>query len=145
MNDFKEIASSNIKIATDILFVRNPIGTSMGTVFGIVIHGVVNLFAPALQSIELIKLSALNVFHFIALGVFGFNYRHMQTYHKVKPEIEETLRFIERQLKSGSITKLEAHQFYKELIAKAVENARLDNSDAKQLLSPSRGGDEASS
>lgn len=141
MSDFKSMGSSIIKISTDILFVRNPIGTSMGTVFGVVIHGLVNLFSPALQSIEFIKISALSVFHYIAIGIFGFNFKHMKNYHKIKPEIEEALSFIEEQQRKGNITKLEARQRYRELVAKAVENAQLDN-DTKEAIRAVRGFDE---
>lgn len=141
MSDFKNIGSSVIKISTDILFVRNPIGTSMGTVFGVVMHGLVNLFSPALQSIDFIKISALSVFHYIAIGIFGFNIKHMKSYHKVKPEIEEALAFIEEQQRKGNITKLEARQRYRELVATAVENAQLDNG-TKEAIRAVRGFDE---
>lgn len=126
MSELKDTATSSLKVATDILFVRNPIGTSMGTVFGVALHGIASLFSPFLQSLEFMQISAVKIYHYVALGIFGFNYKHMMNYHKISPEIEGVIQFIESQQKKGNITKLEAKQKYRELIAKAVENAHLE-------------------
>jgi hypothetical protein len=99
----------------------------MGTVFGVVLHGLVNLFSPTLQLISFIKISSLSIFHYVAIGIFGFNFKHMRNHHKVKPEIEDALSFIEEQQRKGNITKKEASQSYRELITQAVENAKLDD------------------
>lgn len=141
MSEFKDTATSVVKIATDILFVRNPIGTSMGTVFGIVLHGLVSLFTPLLQLIEAIKISSVSVFHFIALGIFGFNIKHLKNYHKVSPEIEEAITFIEVQQRKGNITKWDARQRYRELVSQAVENAHL-NKTPKDTASIISGADK---
>ena len=127
MSDFRDAATGSIKIATDVLFVRNPVGTSMGTVFGVLLHGLSELFSPFLNTIGLIKISSITVFHFIALGVFGFNVKHLYNAKNVSSEIEGTIRFIEQQVKKGNLTKVDAKQKYRELVSKAVENARFDN------------------
>ncbi|WP_148040305.1 hypothetical protein [Marichromatium sp. AB31] len=141
MNEWKDKASAIIKISTDILFVRNPVGTSMGVVFGIVLHAITSLFTPFLQSIEFIKLSALNILHYMALGVFGFNVKHFKNQHKINPEIEEAIKFIENQEAKGNISKLEAKLRYRELVSKVVENVQLDKS-TKQAVEAIRGLEE---
>lgn len=128
MGELKISASAVVKQATDILFVKNPVGTSMGTFFGIVLHGLVSLISPALQSIETIRISSLSVFHYVAFGIFSFNIKNLAIYHKVSPEIEEALTFIESQVQKGNISRIEARQRYRQLIDKAVENIQLKNS-----------------
>lgn len=144
MSDFKDTATGAIKIATDVLFVRNPIGTSMGTVFGVVLHGLSQLFSPFLKTIGLIKFSSITVFHFIALGVFGFNIKHLYNAKNVSPEIEGAIRFIEEQVKKGNITKVDAKQKYRELISKAVENARFENEVGEAVKSAGTFNDRSS-
>lgn len=137
MTEWKNKASALIKISTDVLFVTNPVGTSMGVVFGIVLHGVANLFSPSLQTIELIKLSALNLLHYIALGIFGFNFRHFINRHKINPKIAEAIAFIEDQVSKGNISELDAKLRYRELISKVVENVQFDK-NTKQAVEAMR-------
>jgi len=116
-----------IKLATDILFVKNPVSTSMGTLFGVSLHGIVGVFSPFIQSFEVIKLSAFTVFHFIAIGIFGFNIPSYVNRHKVSPKIEMAMRLISEQLKEQTISKSEANRQYRELISKAVADAKVSD------------------
>ncbi|WP_157721398.1 hypothetical protein [Vibrio gazogenes] len=111
-----------LKISTDILFVKNPVATSMGTLFGIITHGLFGLFSPVIQSIQSIQVISLNVFHFIALGIFGFNIKGWKNQYKVSLEIENAIAFINQQEKKGLISELEARQQYRALISQAVKN-----------------------
>lgn len=126
-----------IKLATDILFVKNPVSTSMGTLFGVTLHGIFGLLSPLIQSFELIKLSALTVFHFIAIGIFGFNIPSYINRHKVSPKIEIAMRLIREQLREKTISKAEANRQYRELISKAVEDAKV-NDDQNTPISSSK-------
>ncbi|ENP7579841.1 MULTISPECIES: hypothetical protein [Gammaproteobacteria] len=116
-----------LKVATDILFVKNPISTSMGVLFGIILHGLVSVLSPFFTVFELIRNSTITVFHFLAVGIFGFNIKNYVNRHKVKPEIENAILLIEQQLSQGKLTRIEAKQQYRLLISKAVENARFQN------------------
>jgi hypothetical protein len=138
MNDFMEKASAMIKISTDILFVKNPVGSSMGVAFGVILHAAAGLFAPLLQSIESIKISSLSLFHYITLGVFVFNIRHFINIHKINPEIDEAIKFIETQASKGNISKADAKLQYHALISKIVENVQLDK-DSEQVVSAIKG------
>lgn len=129
--------TSFIKRATDILFVKNPVSTSMGTLFGIILDGVVGVLSPFIAVFELIKSSSVTVFHYVAVGIFGFNLKGYINRHKVKPEIEEAIALIEKQLLSGRISKLEAKQQFRSLISQAVEDAKIKNSDSTVASSQS--------
>jgi hypothetical protein len=122
-----DVVTKYLKISTDILFVKNPVATSMGALFGIVAHGLYGLFLPSLQSFEFIKVAALNVFHFIALGIFGFNIKGWKNQHKVSLEIENAIAFINQQERKGLISEFEAKQQYRTLITQAVKNVVVKN------------------
>ncbi|HHQ4476161.1 hypothetical protein ACK34T_05985 [Aeromonas veronii] len=136
MKEFDEVTSF-IKMSTDILFVKNPVSTSMGVFFGIVLHGLISLLAPFFAIFEGIRSSTLTIFHFVALGVFGFNFPNYVNRHKIKPELEEAIALIERQVSEGKLTKADAKHQYRLLISKAVEDAR--GSEPQQNLSRTQG------
>ncbi|GHZ70610.1 hypothetical protein VCSRO175_3425 [Vibrio cholerae] len=127
--------TSIVKIATDILFVKNPVSTSMGVLFGIILHGVVSVLSPFFTVFELIRSSTITVFHFLAVGIFGFNIKNYVSRHKIKPEIEHAIALIEQQVSEGKLSKVEAKQQYRRLITAVVENARLQ-SDQQNISSP---------
>lgn len=114
--------TKHLKMVTDILLVKNPVGTSMGILFGVVAHGIFGMVSPIIQSIDSIKIEALNALHFIAAGVFGFNVKSWKNQHKVSLEIENAIAFINEQERNGIISEFEAKQQYRELVSKAVEN-----------------------
>lgn len=126
--------TSFFKIATDILFVKNPVSTSMGVLFGVILHGLISILSPFFSIFELIRNSAVTVFHFLAIGIFGFNFKNYLNRHKIKPEIENAILLIEQQVSEGKLTKIEAKQQYRLLINKAVENARFQ-SDQQNISS----------
>jgi len=126
MNKWQDKATAGIKVATDILFVRNPVGTSMGVLLGVVLHGIAGFLSPLLETIQQIKMSALNMGHYIAIGVFSFNIKGFTDRHKIDPEVEEAITFIEQQVASRKITRAEAKLQYRRLISKVVENVQLD-------------------
>jgi len=124
-----------IKLATDILFVKNPVSTSMGTLSGVVLHGLFGLFSPFFQSFEILKMSAITVFHFIAIGIFGFNIPSYINRHKVSPKVEAAMRLIKEQLREQTISKAEANRQYKELISKVVEDAKVNDEQNEPISS----------
>ena len=138
MTPWQDKATASIKIATDILFVKNPVGTSMGVLTGVILHGIAGLFSPFLISLKVIKLSSLTIGHYIAIGVFSFNMGNFRRRHKVNPEIEETLAFIKQMHKEGKITASQAKLGYHSLIQKVVENVQLDQATQNQLKAMSQ-------
>lgn len=121
------------KIATDILFIKNPINTSMGAFFGIVLNGLLGLFDPFLKTINFIAISSLNLFHEMAIGIFLFNIKPFLNRNKINPEVENAINFIDEQMKAGRINKTEAQLRYRALISKMVENVQFDVSTSSKV------------
>ncbi|MFA6899069.1 MAG: hypothetical protein WC256_02545 [Desulfurivibrionaceae bacterium] len=133
MKNIGDILSSSVKIATDILFVNNPVGTSMGVLFGVLLHGSSCIFSPLFETIKAINFAAINIFHYIAFGIFSFNIRNFYKKHKVAPEVIEAINFIEKQVVEGRITKTEAKLQYREIISKVVSNVQFDISTESKI------------
>ena len=126
MKELGDKLTAAVKIATDLLFLNNPVGTSMGVFFGVVLHGITGAFYPTFQNFKYFKIAALNIFHYIAIGIFGFNVKSFITRNKLSPEIIEAIDFIDQQVANGRITKTEAKLQYREIVKKVVENVQLD-------------------
>ncbi len=135
MNNWQDRLTASIKLATDILFVKNPVGTSMGIFLGIILHGLVSLLAPLIASIKYLETSSLNLAHYMAVGIFGFNIRSFKSRHKISPEIEEAFNLIKQMEQSKKITKVEAKEHYRVLIGKVVANTQLNIQTQEQLPS----------
>jgi hypothetical protein len=118
------------KKATDIMLVKNPEGSSMGFLAGVVFYGVFEFFAPTLGLIKAVKISALKWFHFVALGIFGFNVKRFFSKEKLPSEIENRLKLIQEMRDSGKITQSEAQLLYHSLAKHYVESVNL-NDDIK--------------
>lgn len=133
MSEFLDKLSFSIKLATDILFVKNPVGTSMGVLLGIVLDGGANSAAPFFSTIQTIKSAGVGVLHYAAFGIFGFNLKTWLKRDEVDPKIKEALDFIDAQVQQGRLTRIQAKSRYNEIIAKVVENVRLDSATAERL------------
>jgi len=135
MNELLDKLSYTAKISTDLLFVRNPIATSMGVFFGVIVHGVVGLLAPFAEFANKVASSAINIAHYIAVGVFCFNLKGFLNKDKVPEQVTEGIEFIKQQETEGRITKTEARIKYRVLIDKYIENVSLDVSTASKVSS----------
>lgn len=135
MNDFLEKLSYAVKLATDLLFVKNPIATSMGVFFGVFAHGIVGLLSPFFDIASKIATSSVNIAHYIAGGVFAFNVRSFANKDQVPEQIKNGIDFIKQQEREGRITKTEAKQKYRVLIEKYIESVTLDTSTAARVAS----------
>ena len=125
--------SFGAKAATDLLLVRNPVGTSMGLLTGFVLEGIVLAGSAFLPFLASIRTSGVGLLHWIALGVLLFNIRTLIRRDKVDPKIQEALDFIEQQVRDGRINRTQAKLRYNEIITKVVEHVRLDPQTADQL------------
>lgn len=129
MKDYGEHASRLVKQATDILFAKNPVGTSMGAFGGAASHGFLGLFSS--------KLSSLNIFYFVAAGIFLFNLRFWLKQENNNSEAEGKIKFIEQQERKGNITREQAKIQYQRVVTEAVDNARLDDLEKQKSQSTS--------
>ena len=135
MTDFLEKISYAIKLATDLLFVKNPLATSMGVFFGVFAHGVVSLLSPFSDIASKIANSSVNIAHYIAGGVFAFNIRSFVNKDQVPEQIKNGIDFIRQQEREGIITKTEAKQKYRILIERYIESVTLDTLTAARVAS----------
>lgn len=121
------------KLATDILLVKNAVGTSMGALVGVILDGAVSGASPFLAAASSLKQSGVSVAHWIALGIFGFNFRTWTKRDEIDPKIKEALQFIEEQVRQGRITRAQAKLRYSELVTKVVESVRLEAETAERM------------
>ena len=105
----------------------------MGVLTGVVWQGLVNVLSPTLATLQGIKWSALNIGHYIAIGVLGFNIGNFRRRNKISAEIEEQIAFIAQMRKDGKITEAQAKLQYLALIKKVVENVQLDAEMNQQI------------
>lgn len=133
MSDSIDKISYAAKLATDVLFVRNPVGTSMGALTGVILDGVISGASPFFNALGAIKKAGVSVIHLIALGIVGFNVRTWLKRDEVDPKIKEALQFVEVQVKQGRLTRAQAKLRYNEIIVKVVESVRLDPETAERI------------
>jgi hypothetical protein len=126
MKGFLDKFSSSIKVASDILFVKHPLQTSMGVLLGVGLHGLNSIFGNTLESLTQLKFSTLKAWHFIAVGIFGFNVKFLLNQKKLDPEIEEALTTITKMEMNGQIRRDHATLLYKQLAEKVIKNVTLD-------------------
>src|SRR5262245_42111116 len=119
-----DLLTANIKRATDALLARNPVGTSQGLLFGVILYGLVSAFTPWLQSqigTGVLNLSALGWWFYLAIGVLLFNLSQLFERKKLPPKIKEILDSIEEGKRNGTINENQAKLLYRAAIVKVVE------------------------
>ena len=133
MNETFDRLTYTAKLATDILLVKNAVGTSMGALAGVILDGAISGAAPFLAAASALKQSGVTVAHWIAVGIFGFNFRTWMRRDEIDPKIKEALQFIEEQVRLGRITRAQAKLRYSELVTKVVEGVRLEAETAERV------------
>jgi len=120
----EDTTTSIIKRAIDLLFIKNPTGTSMGVFFGIVLHWITMLFIPVIKAwSSIIDINALRLVYFIPFGVFIFNIKPVIfDGQKHDAEYEKELSKIQRAKKDGLISKEEAALQFTNLVRASVKN-----------------------
>lgn len=130
-NQFNKITAF-LKIATDILFVRNPVGTSMGILFGVLLQGTANVIAPIIELAWSIKLSVLRIYHYIAFGAFTFNIKQLGEKKRNIPDIEDALLLIDKLERQGKISIGQATLAYRDVVNRVIENVKLNHNSEVQ-------------
>jgi hypothetical protein len=122
----KDMLSGFVKRATDILFVMNPKGTSVGVVLGIVLNGLTTLFKPSLEKQQVVDFSKVNTIYFIFFGIFVFNLPGAFRRNELDPKIETALKAIRDGRKKGELTQVQARLMYLNLYEKVLSQVTLD-------------------
>jgi hypothetical protein len=117
-------STSTIKIATDVLLLKNPVGTAMGILFGFILHSVVILLSPFVEFLNNLR---LNIVYYLAASVFGFNINYYFKQKKTIPqEVDDAFVFIQKQVDSGAISQYEAKLLRQALIRKVLESISIN-------------------
>jgi hypothetical protein len=126
--------ASLAKRATDILFMENYLGTSLGVVIGIVLYGVAQ--AIYLSQPTWRFLGACHIWLCEAIGILPFaivTYRRRQ---RLPPAIELALAEIRNSQRAGAISDAQAHQLTRQLLEKVICDVVLQSAihEQAQLL-----------
>lgn len=133
MSQLADKLSHSIRVSTDILFVKNPMGTSLGIFFGIILQGLISLFETFYQINNKFISDKFGALYTIALGIFAFNIKPYLTRNKVSPQILEAIDHIDKLYRKGEITKIEKKSYYRQLINATVHNATFNQSTEHQI------------
>ena len=113
--------------ALDILFLNNPLATSMGVLLGFILDG----FMPHMSLIHA-DLSSIALYHWICLSVFVLNLKTLIIRPKLPENLETAFAAIEEARKRG-INDIEIKQRYRLLIQKYVDDAVTNNQLRSEL------------
>ncbi len=103
-----------LKRATDILFLRNPLGTAMGVLGGIASHGLV---------VTIWAYEQLHIAYYVVGGIFLFNLPAFlkSSSRSIEPEIENTFDVIDGAVERGEFSKVHARSMYKQAVNSYLE------------------------
>jgi uncharacterized membrane-anchored protein YitT (DUF2179 family) len=112
--------------AINVLFVANPVGTSIGVLIGVVLDGIIGLLTPFLKTFEIINIAAIKLWHLVCFGVVSINTPNYLRRKEVDSSIQNAIDYIEEQKNNNSITEWQAKQMYANLHQKVLENVALE-------------------
>jgi hypothetical protein len=119
-NSQQDNITTTLKKATDILFLKNPLGTAMGILLGFVLNSIVIIFSPFVEFLNNIR---LNLMYYLAIGVFAFNVKYYAKQQKTIPkEVDDAFVFIQKQIDTGVISHYEAKLLRQALIRQVLES-----------------------
>ncbi|NOU49156.1 hypothetical protein HG263_01135 [Pseudoalteromonas sp. JBTF-M23] len=123
-----------IKMALDLLFVKDPVATSMGVLFGCILHlllAIVSLFvSPAAAVTE--ELSKINIAYLIALGIFILNWKNFLHRPKISYEAEYAIALLKQGQSEGLISKTDARLQYKRIVTDEIDKLVDSMNNAKE-------------
>jgi hypothetical protein len=99
-NKAADVLTSIVRRASDILFVENPRGTSVGAFFGVAAHTAVSVFEPFFRRFSaMMDVTRLTWYGAVAVGVFLFNIPTIFRKRQLPKEIEDEFELIRRMKK----------------------------------------------
>lgn len=110
--------TSFIRRATDLLLLKNPLGTSVGAFSGVALHGFIRLWSPILQRNALLP-GEVTLYHCVALGVLICNLRRLLSRRRLPPQIEDAFEAIQRL--EGKLSTTQLRMQYMALCARVLE------------------------
>jgi hypothetical protein len=129
----KDSATNVVKRATDILFIMNPKGTSMGVLSGIVINGLVEIFNPLLKAQKALDFTRIGTIYYLLFGVFVFNLPSAFRRHSLDPQIESALDSIKKAKREHNISSAQARIMYLGLYERVLAQIVLDKDTREKI------------
>ena len=119
--------SQMVKRATDILFVFNPKGTSVGVFAGIFLDGAVKALSPTLlRNYQYLNLAALTTYHFIVAGVLLLNIPLLFRRRHLPKDIEDAFEVIRRT--KTHMSQIQIRMQYLALCSEVISRIRVPRS-----------------
>ncbi|MDJ0601038.1 MAG: hypothetical protein QNJ37_19615 [Crocosphaera sp.] len=144
--DWLNLGTRIIRIAINILFVGDPIRTSLGIVLGIILKASITIFNPLLSKYNSIadftSLNNNNIFSFLYCGVFGIFLIYLPLIisyillgkRQINDEsIEMLFKIIRKGKEEGNLTDEEVQKYYLNVIEKVIEKTQLKQEIQKEL------------
>jgi hypothetical protein len=132
-----DTASAVIKRATDVLFLQNPIGTSMGLLIGVICNGLESPLSKATN----IDLMGVNAFVWLAAGVVVCNLPSLFRSNPLPAPVETALGAIRKARKEGEISQAQARLMYVALYEKVLSEVTLDSRAREAVRQASKKAD----
>jgi hypothetical protein len=133
MDNWLDKISELIKKATDILFVMNPRGTSIGVVLGVVFYGLCQIFMPVLKTLVFIDADQLKIYFLVPGGILLANVPSMRHLRGLPEEMEDGLKLIKLAAKRGNLSLAQQRLMYIALINKYLEEMKLNDRAREQM------------
>src|SRR5689334_5558564 len=114
--DWTALVAGLSRKAIAMRLVINPGKTSMGVLFGMVMHMAVAIFEPSLSRQHVLEFSQVNLGDFICLGIFLFNLPAALGRRPLSPALLATIAFIKKAKREGYLSVAQAQLRYRHLI-----------------------------
>lgn len=121
------------RMIIDALLMRDPVKTVMGSAFGVLVYVIIIMGAPYILTETPPYFQDIAVYCFAIVGTMLFNIPQLFKGHRLSPELENALAFIEQEYKLGVLTRAEANALRKSLVRKVVANAHLNHELAARV------------
>lgn len=133
MNNKNDRISGFVKKALDVLFIYNPVKTSVGGFMGVSIDVIIDIFKPMIKEIKSINLIGIRPYQWIALTIFLINLPSLKKKHTYDSSIEDALAYIKEQEEKGIYSEWEIKQMYRNLYKKILNGVKMKNSIDKDI------------
>jgi hypothetical protein len=137
MNNINFDQATRFLYATlNVLLLRSPERTALGTLLGVAIHAFIKIFQPLLARLVLVDLQVVGIVEFMALGIVIIHVPNLRRFlrrgSEVGDSVEAALSTI-RKAKREGMSEVAARSMYLQLCQLAVENAASKESTLRQL------------
>jgi len=118
--------------ALDILFLNNPVRTSMGVLIGVVLWAFSPVFSPAFRRLAGLDFSKVPWIGWIAFGVLGVSLKSSPIKTRLPEDVEMLLDLLDKADEAG-ISKVEKRQHYRRILEKYADNVALNQKTQREI------------